>query len=193
MNEESELCHASSRLDLRLTTRTERSNGTWDEHHGDRAVPLFIGSDVMYYTGVNPSRGSKADAASSLNTGWHIPGIFFNVGVMTSTSDFEFLASGFHVDVNALYHAYTWQLWSFGIAGFIFIFLQYLLAIPSDLRHLPRVSPYATIWSYARRESVDRRVKRLILPFAERGDGVVLVYMLGKWGVHVLDANVRPL
>lgn len=73
----------------------------------------------------------------------------------------------------------------------IFVVAQYLLAVPAELRHLPKVSPYATIWSYARRESVDCRVRRLILPFARRGEGVVLVYMLGKWGVHVLDANVR--
>ena len=112
---------------------------------------------------------------------------------MSFASDFEVLPSSFHVEINALYHAYTWQLWSFGIAGFLFTLVQYLLAVPSELRHLPRVSPYATIWSYARREPVDRRVKRLILPFAERGEGVVLVYMLGKWGVHVLDANVRFL
>ncbi|KAG6855941.1 hypothetical protein H0H87_009134 [Tephrocybe sp. NHM501043] len=72
----------------------------------------------------------------------------------------------------------------------LFCFMQYVLAVPAELRHLPRVSPYATIWSYARRESVDSRVRRLILPFARRGDGVVLVYMLGKWGVHVIDATL---
>jgi cytochrome P450 len=76
------------------------------------------------------------------------------------------------------------------VVGALFAFVQYLLAVPAELRHLPKVSPYATIWSYARRESVDSRVRRLILPFARRGEGVVLVYMLGKWGVHVLDANL---
>lgn len=74
----------------------------------------------------------------------------------------------------------------------IFCVMEYLFTVPSELRHLPKVSPYATIWSYACRESVDSRVRRLILPFAKRGEGVVLVYMLGKWGVHVLDANVCP-
>lgn len=72
----------------------------------------------------------------------------------------------------------------------IFCVMEYLFTVPSELRHLPKVSPYATIWSYACRESVDSRVRRLILPFAKRGEGVVLVYMLGKWGVHVLDANL---
>jgi hypothetical protein len=32
-----------------------------------------------------------------------------------------------------------------------------------------------------------------ILPFAGCGEGVVLVNMPGKWGVHVLNANVRSL
>ena len=76
------------------------------------------------------------------------------------------------------------------LVGILVVLVRYLLAVPQELRHLPRVSPYATIWSYAIRESVDLRVRRLILPFARRGDGVVLVYMLGKWGVHVLDPNV---
>ncbi|KAF8074653.1 cytochrome P450 4F5 [Lyophyllum atratum] len=76
------------------------------------------------------------------------------------------------------------------VAGALFTFVQYMLAVPTELRHLPKVSPYATIWSYARRESVDSRVRRLIMPFATRGEGVVLVYMLGKWGVHVLDADL---
>jgi len=76
------------------------------------------------------------------------------------------------------------------LIGILVALVRYLLAVPQELRHLPRVSPYATIWSYATRESVDSRVRRLILPFARHGEGVVLVYMLGKWGVHVLDPNV---
>ena len=76
------------------------------------------------------------------------------------------------------------------LVGTLVALVRYLLAVPQELRHLPRVSPYATIWSYAMRESVDSRVRRLILPFARCGEGVVLVYMLGKWGVHVLDPNV---
>lgn len=67
---------------------------------------------------------------------------------------------------------------------------HYELSCPRNLRHLKRVSPYATLWSYARRESVDQRIRRLILPFAEQGEGAVAVYMLGKWGVHVLDPSV---
>jgi hypothetical protein len=72
---------------------------------------------------------------------------------MSSASGFAFLpvGSASHIDANALYRAYTWQLWCLGIAGFLVTLVQYLLAVPSDLRHLPRVSPYATIWSFARR------------------------------------------
>lgn len=62
--------------------------------------------------------------------------------------------------------------------------------VPSNLRHLPSISPYPVIWSYICKESVDRRVKRLILPIAEQGHGVCLVWMLGKWGVHVIDPEV---
>lgn len=63
--------------------------------------------------------------------------------------------------------------------------------VPSNLRHLPRISPYPVIWSYICKESVDRRIKRLVLPIAEKGHGVCLVWMLGKWGVHVVDPEVR--
>jgi hypothetical protein len=79
---------------------------------------------------------------------------------------------------------------------FICVFLgisflvEYLFAVPSKLRHLPKVSQYATIWSYACREPVDSRVWRLILPFTKCRKGVVLVYMLGKWGVHLMQMYV---
>jgi hypothetical protein len=66
----------------------------------------------------------------------------------------------------------------------------FVFRVPSNLRHLPRISPYPVIWSYIRKESVDRRIKRLVLPIAEKGHGVCLVWMLGKWGVHVVDPEV---
>lgn len=87
-------------------------------------------------------------------------------------------------------HVVLVDFWWLFLLGLLVAFVQYKLSVPADLRHLPTVSPYATILSYARRESVDSRVKRLVMPFARRGEGVVLVYMLGKWGIHVLDANV---
>lgn len=64
------------------------------------------------------------------------------------------------------------------------------LSCPRKLLHLKHVSPYATLWSYAIRESVDQRIRRLVLPFAEQGEEAVAVYMLGKWGVHILDPAV---
>lgn len=83
------------------------------------------------------------------------------------------------------------DLWWLYLCGLVVLVIRYNLSVPGNLRHLPRVSPYATLFSYARRESVDSRVKRLILPFARSGEGAVAVYMLGKWGVHIIDAEVR--
>ena len=40
-------------------------------------------------------------------------------------------------------------------------------------------------------EVEDVRIKKLILPFAnEKGEGVVVIYALGRWIVHVLDRKV---
>lgn len=93
--------------------------------------------------------------------------------------------ASFYYDKLTVFHA----RWLF-VLGFLAAVVHYFLAVPSELRHLPKLSPFATIWSYVIRESVDARVKRLIVPFARRGEGVVLVYMLGKWGVHVIDPNL---
>ncbi|KAJ7439662.1 cytochrome P450 4F5 [Mycena latifolia] len=93
-------------------------------------------------------------------------------------------------------------LWLYGISFIsrtvLFLMLitattHYQLSCPRKLRHLKRVSPYATLWSYAIRESVDQRIRRLILPIAEQGEGAVAVYMLGKWGVHLLDPALIKL
>lgn len=66
-----------------------------------------------------------------------------------------------------------------------------LFTPPKNLRHLPRVSPYPILYSYVIRESVDVRIRRWVMPVAERNnDGVVAVWMLGKWGVHLLDNEI---
>ncbi|KAJ6476930.1 cytochrome P450 4F5 [Mycena sanguinolenta] len=87
-------------------------------------------------------------------------------------------------------------LWLYGISciskailvlALLAVTTHYQLSCPRKLRHLKRVSPYAMLWSYAIRESVGQRVRRLILPLAEEGETAVAVYMLGKWGVHLLD------
>lgn len=65
-----------------------------------------------------------------------------------------------------------------------------LLTPPAELAHLPRVPVLPLLWSYFTGEVEDVRIKRLFMPFAERGEGVVLVYALGRWIVHVLDEKV---
>ena len=71
------------------------------------------------------------------------------------------------------------------------LFINKLLTPPPELRHLPRVSVLPLLWSYITGEVEDARIKRLIVPFANKADeGVVLVYALGRWIVHVLDHKV---
>ncbi|KAH7905603.1 cytochrome P450 [Hygrophoropsis aurantiaca] len=61
-------------------------------------------------------------------------------------------------------------------------------AVPSSLRHLPCVPLLPLLWSYLSREPDDVRIKRLIMPFADdSSEGVVVVWAMGKWMVHVLD------
>lgn len=65
------------------------------------------------------------------------------------------------------------------------------LKCPTCLRHLPRVSMFATLLSLLTGETEERRVKRLMLPVAEEhGAGLVVVWAIGGWYVHVLDFEV---
>ncbi|KAK1236607.1 hypothetical protein PQX77_000159 [Marasmius sp. AFHP31] len=62
---------------------------------------------------------------------------------------------------------------------------------PAELQHLPRVPILPLLWSYAKGEVEDVRIKKLIVPFAnEKNEGVVVVYALGRWIVHVLDHKI---
>lgn len=71
------------------------------------------------------------------------------------------------------------------------LLINKLLTPPPELRHLPRVSVLPLLWSYITGEVEDARIKRLIVPVANKTDeGVVLVYALGRWIVHVLDHKV---
>ncbi|PPR01287.1 hypothetical protein CVT24_006362 [Panaeolus cyanescens] len=73
----------------------------------------------------------------------------------------------------------------------VIAFIKWIFTPPAELRHLPRAPILPLLWSYARGEVEDVRIKRLLLPFAnERGEGVVLVYALGRWIVHVLDHQI---
>ena len=66
-----------------------------------------------------------------------------------------------------------------------------LLRVPPHLRHIPAVPIGPLLLSYISGEVEEQRVKRLILPFAERnGTDVVLVYCLGSWMVQALESKV---
>ncbi|KAH7921652.1 cytochrome P450 [Leucogyrophana mollusca] len=69
--------------------------------------------------------------------------------------------------------------------------LYHLFAIPSNLRHLPSVPLLPLLRSYLSREPDDVRIKRLIMPFADDlSEGVVVVWAMGKWMVHILDSKL---
>ncbi|KAF3398595.1 Cytochrome P450 4c21 [Penicillium rolfsii] len=62
--------------------------------------------------------------------------------------------------------------------------------VPKQLRHLPRVSILKLLLSYARGEPDDFRAQKLLMPFSEQGHGLVLVWALGRWIVHVLSHDL---
>lgn len=64
--------------------------------------------------------------------------------------------------------------------------------VPAHLRHLPKVPVMPLLVSYLSGEVEERRVKRVIIPFAQKArTDVVLVFCLGEWVVHIVEANVR--
>lgn len=73
------------------------------------------------------------------------------------------------------------------------LLIRYIFAVPKELRHIAQVPILPTIWSFARGEVEDARIKRLILPFAERGEPAVVIWALGRWIIHLLDRKVRYL
>jgi cytochrome P450 len=77
--------------------------------------------------------------------------------------------------------------WIFSSLAATLVIFQ-LFTVPSHLRHLPRVPIFPLLVSYLSGEVEDMRIKRLILPYAnERGEGLVLVWALGRWMIHLLD------
>ncbi len=63
--------------------------------------------------------------------------------------------------------------------------------VPPELRHIPKVPILPLLHSYLSGEVEEQRVKRVLLPFARKArSNVVLVFCLGEWMIHVMDAKV---
>ena len=74
------------------------------------------------------------------------------------------------------------------------VVIRSLFVVPAELRHLPRVPILKLLWSYLRVEEENKRLRRLVLPFAnEKKEEIVLVWALGRWMVHILDHKARTL
>ena len=76
-------------------------------------------------------------------------------------------------------------------ASVCYLAIKRLFAVPKELQHIPHVPVLPTLISFARGEVEDVRIKRLLLPYAQRGEPAVLMYALGRWIIHVLDSKVR--
>ena len=72
-----------------------------------------------------------------------------------------------------------------------YLAIKRLFAVPKELQHIPAVPVLPTLISFARGEVEDVRIKRLLLPYAQKGEPAVLMYALGRWIIHVLDSKVR--
>jgi hypothetical protein len=84
----------------------------------------------------------------------------------------------------------NYPYWLAVVAVFV-VLIGRLFIVPSGLRHLPRVPILPLLKSYMSMEPEDRRIRNLILPFAnDRREDVVLVWVLGRWMVHILDQQV---
>lgn len=83
---------------------------------------------------------------------------------------------------------YAW--WPWLLSGAVVLGVRHLFAVPKNLRHIPRVPVIPTLLSFARGEVEDVRIKKLLLPYANKGEPAVLVYALGRWIVHILDRKV---
>jgi len=82
-------------------------------------------------------------------------------------------------------------IWCFLSSLAIAIVISQLFTVPSHLQHLPRVPILPLLISYLSGEVDNMRIKRLVLPYAnEKGEGLVLVWALGRWMIHILDYKV---
>lgn len=86
-------------------------------------------------------------------------------------------------------HGLAVQLLAVAAVGLVTVVYR-AFRVPAELRHLPRVSIFRLLISYLTVEMENNRLERLLMPFAKRGDGVVVVWALGRWMVHILDEKV---
>jgi hypothetical protein len=85
--------------------------------------------------------------------------------------------------VKAAIHGVLVLAAAYGVRAFI--------VVPPTLAHLPRAPLIPIFLSVLRGEPDDVRYKQLLLPLLDDSEhGVVLVWMLGRWIVHVLDWNL---
>jgi len=73
--------------------------------------------------------------------------------------------------------------------------IRWIFSPPASLAHLPRAPMGPLLLSYISGEVEDRRVKRILLPYAAqvRSD-ILLVWVLGTWMVYVLEYNTaKPM
>jgi hypothetical protein len=85
------------------------------------------------------------------------------------------------------------RFWPLALGISVVFGIRQLFAVPKELKHIPAVPVIPTLWSFAKGEVEDVRIKRLLLPYANKGEGAVLVYALGRWIIHILDRKVRIL
>jgi hypothetical protein len=88
--------------------------------------------------------------------------------------------------------SYAWLYRTSSLVPLVFLAwnIYSLTAVPRELAHLPRVPLWPLLKSYARGEADHVRIPRLILPYAEAGHGVVLVWILGRWMLNILSSDL---
>jgi hypothetical protein len=77
------------------------------------------------------------------------------------------------------------------IMAIVFLLLRMFILCPRELSHIPRIPLVATVISFLSGETESARTLRLHLPLAKQNrSGIVIIWALGEWYVHVLDYKV---
>ncbi|PFH47753.1 hypothetical protein AMATHDRAFT_6456 [Amanita thiersii Skay4041] len=78
-----------------------------------------------------------------------------------------------------------------GVLTAVLFLCYHVSSVPANLRHLPHIPILPLLISYCKMEAEDVRIKKLILPFAtQKKCGVVVVWALGRWTIHILDPKI---